>query len=238
MLAQILLSSWLLYTMLLSSTIHVVKAIDERIVVTQQFEVGIDGNVNGNSNGIVASQVSEHTVPDIQAVEGNKEEDIPKPQINRESEQDDELDDDEPSLLDDEYPDCQDLENDCSEWVSNGECDAIEGNPEFMYKTCPRSCKLCGKGDIDDLLERAMILRNDDLAISGWGKEQEIDSNNEENMNILLDDIKRYMLEEVNVEEKYQSFKKKCQNRQKECAFWAFEGEVRLTLLLTPTYLL
>ena len=240
MLAHVFLSSWLLVAALLMSTTHVVQAMDEKIAVAQQLEVGIDGMVkHGNSDGIVSSQQSEHLAPDtIQEDKGYDEKDIPIPHINRESEQVAELDDDddEPGYLDDEYPDCQDLEKDCSQWVSDGECDAVDGNPEFMYTTCPRSCKICGKGDIEDLLERAMILQNDDLAISGWGKEQIVDANNEKGMKILLDDIKRYMLEEVNVEEKYQSFKKKCQNRHEKCAFWAFEGEVRLTLLHISIY--
>ena len=95
-----------------------------------------------------------------------------------------------------------------------------------MFPTCPRSCKLCGKGDINAIVRRAKRARAGDLVAAGWGVEQKIPKKQEKEMKILLDDVKRYMLEEVNVEEKYKSFKMKCQNRHTECTFWALSGEV------------
>ena len=131
-----------------------------------------------------------------------------------------------PFVSNDKYPGCQDLHIDCSRWEAVGECDTIEGNPEYMFPTCPRSCKLCGKGDINAIVRRAKRARAGDLVAAGWGVEQKIPKKQEKEMKILLDDVKRYMLEEVNVEEKYKSFKMKCQNRHTECTFWALSGEV------------
>ena len=121
-------------------------------------------------------------------------------------------------------PICQDLNEKCALWESIGECEAVDGNPAYMYINCQKSCNLCGKGDIDILLRRALKLRSDDLAISGWGEEQ--NTLNDEAFNDLKNDIDGYMLEEINVEVKYKSYKKRCRNRYKECLFWAFKGEV------------
>ena len=138
-----------------------------------------------------------------------------------------------PFVSDDKYPGCQDLHVDCSQWEAVGECDILEGNPEYMFPTCPRSCKLCGKGDINAIVRRAKRARAGDLMASGWGEVQKIPKMKEDDMNALLDDVKRYMLEEVNVEEKYKSFKMKCQNRHTECTYWALLGEVNTIQLFT-----
>ena len=53
-----------------------------------------------------------------------------------------------------------------------------------------------------------MKLRNDDLAISRWGEEQSIEESRIGEYNVLLKEIERYMLEEVNVEDKYKKIKK------------------------------
>jgi hypothetical protein len=131
--------------------------------------------------------------------------------------------------------DCRDLHDECSHWESIGECDEIDGNPPFMYVNCPKSCNLCGKGSIHELVRRALIVGNKDLAISGWGVEQNLsffESPHEtDKLLALLEDVKGYMLEEVNVEEKYQSFKKQCQNRHSNCAAWATFGEVSESIL-------
>jgi len=134
----------------------------------------------------------------------------------------------------DEYPDCQDLSDECTLFVDAGHCDAIEGTPEWMYVNCARSCELCGKGEIADLLAHAMKLRNDDLAISRWGEEQSIEESRIGEYNVLLKEIERYMLEEVNVEDKYKKIKKQCQNRHPDCTFWALEGECEAN----PDYML
>mgnify|MGYP006165273965 CR=1 FL=1 len=77
-----------------------------------------------------------------------------------------------------------------------------------------------------------MKLRNDDLAISRWGEEQSIEESRIGEYNVLLKEIERYMLEEVNVEDKYKKIKKQCQNRYPDCTFWALEGEVSLDQLM------
>ena len=239
------LALWLLLVVLLLSTATTVQAKGESSVIAKQFDIGLDGDVIDRNEGI--SNVDVDTYLKEQPGQKNSGhgtivDDLTESrQLQSKQDMDGEaglLQEDKNAVLDNEveYPNCNDLHEKCALWASIGECDAVDGNPEFMYRNCLRSCKLCGNGDIDSQLEKSRQLRHEDLAIAGWGEEQEIDSNNEENMNILLDDIKRYMLEEVNVEEKYQSFKKKCQNRHKKCAFWAFEGEVRLTLLLIPMY--
>jgi hypothetical protein len=126
-------------------------------------------------------------------------------------------------------PNCQDHDPDCNKWESAGECDPLTGNPEFMYRQCTKSCQLCGMGNLDDLIARAIVRADPDLSISGWGEEQDIPKEKRTEITALLEEVERYMLEEVNVEEKYESFKKKCQNRHRDCALMAVNGDVSFT---------
>ena len=238
-------SSWLVLIVLLPITASIVQAQGESSEHANQFDIGLDGDVIDRNQGIsnfdVDSYLKEYagqknTGHDtiVDKLEGSRElqskQDIDGEASLLQEDKEDKLD------SEDDFPHCDDLHEKCELWESIGECDAVDGNPEFMYRNCLKSCKLCGNDDIDSLLEKSRQLRHDDLAIAGWGVEQDVDVNNKEAIHILLDDIKRYMFEEVNVEEKYQSFKKKCQNRHEKCAFWAFEGEVRLTMLHVSIY--
>jgi hypothetical protein len=126
------------------------------------------------------------------------------------------------------YPDCQDDHHQCAQWATDGECEAVTGNPEYMYRNCPRSCNICGRGDVEAILRQALRLRSSDLSVSGWGEEQQIPPANKKEIETLLADVEKYMLEVVNAEEKYKSFKKKCQNRHQDCSLWAIMGEVSL----------
>lgn len=192
------------------------SVISAQAQVATQFDVGVDGQLNvedHNNGGFKSVPVRAPKDTTVTAAPGH---DAPV--------DDDDDDDDE----DEEDPDCKDQEMECSEWASWGEC---EGNPAFMYPACPQSCNLCGKGDMQDLLSHALALKemSTDLEILGWGVEQEIFEGYEEEFEIseLLKDEAIYMLEVVNVDEMYDSYKTECLNRDSSCALWAVKGEVR-----------
>ena len=178
---------------------------------TQQFDVGVDGQLNVEEGGVISTP--------LYSPKGRRE--------NTAQRQKADVDDDD----DDDGPECRDQEIDCRLWASDGECEPIQGNPEFMFPACPRSCNLCGKGDIQDLLSHALAVKrreiSGDLAILGWGVEQEIFEDYEEEISDLLEEEARYMLEVVNVDEMYDSYKLKCLNLNETCALWALQGEVR-----------
>jgi hypothetical protein len=123
-------------------------------------------------------------------------------------------------------PNCLDHDPECEVWESVGECDPVIGNPAFMYRQCTKSCKLCGMGNLDDLIADALIKADPDLRISGWGEDQDISEEKREEIIAVLEDAERYMLEEVNVDEKYESVKKRCQNRHRNCAILAVDEGV------------
>mmetsp|Transcript_27346 Transcript_27346/g.45595 ORF Transcript_27346/g.45595 Transcript_27346/m.45595 type:complete len:109 (-) Transcript_27346:318-644(-) len=55
---------------------------------------------------------------------------------------------------------CQDTNEQCTTWASNGECTK---NPSFMSDGCRRSCNLCSKGSrvVDELPCRDLGTRED-----------------------------------------------------------------------------
>ena len=207
MIVQRILSPLLILMVLFASFDLSVQANDEMLLAAKLLEVGLDGAL-------------------IQSISQSE------PQMNRGGEQvgayvlmDEEIDS--TQLDSDEgFLECRDVHKDCELWESMGECDAIKGNPGYMYHHCPKTCGLCGKGDIHALLRHVIDSKNEDLAILGWGEEQEVHEQHREGIELLLEEVKRYMLEEINVDVKYESYKTQCQNRHFDCTLWALQGEV------------
>ena len=49
--------------------------------------------------------------------------------------------------------DCQDLNEQCAAWASQGECNI---NPSYMVHNCQKSCNLCGVDDLNALIPAAV----------------------------------------------------------------------------------
>lgn len=60
---------------------------------------------------------------------------------------------------------------------------------------------------------------------SDLGVEQTIDANNAEAILETIEEARRYMAEEVMVDEKYAKTRDICQNKHKDCTFWSVLGE-------------
>ena len=207
---QCILSSLSLLMALLISIDSSAQVDDERPLVAKQLEVGLDGAMIESVVRVNQEQPQMNPVG----------EDVEAPVI---------LNDDIDGIhleSNEEYFECRDMHKDCGLWESMGECDEFEGNPGYMYHHCPKTCGLCGTSDIDDPLQQTIDSRIGDLAILGWGEIQTIHEQHRVGIDALLEEIKRYMLEEVNVDLKYQPYKTKCQNRHFDCTLWALQGEV------------
>jgi prolyl 4-hydroxylase len=106
---------------------------------------------------------------------------------------------------------CEDIEDQCEFWASTGECDA---NPDYMHIECAKACGTCA-GFRQPMLPDART----------FGVAQQVSETKADLIQALIDETEKYMSEEVWKDDKYERIRERCQNRHKECAFWAVLGE-------------
>lgn len=104
----------------------------------------------------------------------------------------------------------------CPLWAKKGECD---GNPTFMFKTCPLSCNVCHFSTEDEInqgIKDALMSRKINM-----GKEQDIQTEAQDNWNKAAE---QYLKTVVHVGAKYREVKDKCQNYDERCTQFASQN--------------
>ena len=123
---------------------------------------------------------------------------------------------------------CVDVnEDNCNHWSSIGECD---NNPGYMHTNCKRSCNTCSAEDVDITVKQAIGITDQDVSEVWWMNSSETQD--------FLDDIMRYMKEEVWTLPKYTKTRVLCQNNDNMCTYWALQGicsEVDVKLKCGPS---
>ena len=110
-------------------------------------------------------------------------------------------------------PNCKDDNDECSSWASQGECDA---NPNYMLKSCRKSCFVCGT--IQD--ENELPADASDLGVA-QSRVTDGFATSRGQFNMRITRARRYMEDtQVTLEAK-----EKCQNYYADCTNWAIGNE-------------
>lgn len=107
---------------------------------------------------------------------------------------------------------CQDETEECVAWASQGECDA---NPNYMLKSCKKSCFVCGTKMDPDLPADAS-----DLGVAQRENTPGFSSSKGEYTKRITR-ARRYM----EATEVTPAAKAKCTNNNEDCTNWALNGE-------------
>lgn len=134
-------------------------------------------------------------------------------------------------------PSCEDKEELCEFWASEGEC---QENPDYMKNYCAKACNVCGPGlgqrkfeptdtDLEQLLE----------LVQSYGERQVVEGSEASKTMLVLRKMHVYMKNFVHRENPTHSLTpdtiKKCTNRQSMCAFWAAIGECEANVAFMAT---
>ena len=102
-----------------------------------------------------------------------------------------------------------------------GEC---EKNPSYMLRDCAPSCQSCDRLLNDKREEQVAI---DEVVNIEWGEPQILGPERERTLEVI-EKMNSYMTEEVMVKAEYDSVRRLCKNKNKNCSKWAGEGKCRL----------
>ncbi len=129
--------------------------------------------------------------------------------------------DDDDYVLPPEDENCKDEHEKCEFWAMHGECD---NNPGYMLVGCKKSCNSCGSNKNPSEKNHEDKVKKEGLA-SEYGDPQDVSGPFKEKVLEKVEEMVKYMKEEVMIDPKYEKVRDNCENRNSLCAFWAVKGE-------------
>lgn len=122
---------------------------------------------------------------------------------------------------------CVDTHELCAFWASVDECTK---NPNYMLKSCPKSCNSCPNTMVDGLTLEQVEEKDQLLAgIAKYGEPQEVEKSSQDKTMFVIRKSLDYMENFIHAEKPTHNLSEEvinaCRNAESRCSYWATSGE-------------